>query len=103
MDRRSGADVQSRHSGLDHVLRSLLQIGTLPGAALSGPAPRVLGHGEIQTLEAASPASWALDSQGCLAGSRALCSLAIAASSGGWTIRAGGAETFTSGSVSAWG
>jgi RNA-directed DNA polymerase len=46
-DRRPGTDVQSHHSGLAHLLRSILQIGALPDLTLSGPVSCTLGDGEI--------------------------------------------------------
>ncbi len=61
VDCRSGADVQLHHPGLDYVLRSLLQVGTLSYAALSEPMPRALGDGEIQTPQATPAAGGAVD------------------------------------------
>ena len=49
----------------------------------------VLGDGKIQTLETASTKGRALGQQDGFKRPTAICSLAIAASSGDWTIRAG--------------
>src|SRR5215469_1731252 len=84
MDRRPGTDVQSHHTGLDQLLRSLLQVGALSHATSPRPAPCALGDDEIQTPEEASTAGGTLDPQGCLARSIALCSLAAAPSSDDW-------------------
>jgi RNA-directed DNA polymerase len=81
--------IQPSYSRLDYLLRSLLQISTLSYISLSGPMFGELGDGEIQTFETASTKGRALGQQDSFKRPTVICSLAIAASSGDWTIRAG--------------
>src|SRR5260370_16738446 len=81
MDRRSGEDVQSHHTGLDELLRSLLQVGALSDATLFEPVLDALGDGEIQTPEKASAQSGALGACRYTARPEALCPLVYAGGS----------------------
>ena len=64
-------------------------ISTLSNISLSGPVFSELGDGEIQTPETASAKGRALGQQDSFKRPTAICSLAVAASSGDRTIRAG--------------
>ena len=75
--------------GLDHLLWSLLQVGTFPRIDASRPLPGALGDVEISTLEEAPPTRTTLDPSSATSGSRVVRALAPALSSTGCTVGAG--------------